>query len=144
MSKRKYGKDEKSIMKIMSSEGRLQEKTIQRRKTILEDFKNFVSRNGGNFDDLLVKTDDAKKSLEMAMVNYWAKLEITDKKTKEKDIPKATTMNFYVSNLKSALGELTSYDFGDKKGNIIFFKKNTFRYRTAGRSNKKKMCERLI
>ena len=69
-----------------------------------------------------MKNEGAKRQLERSMVKYWADLEITNKKTKEKDVPKATTMSFYVSNLKSALAELTQYDFGDKKGN--FFKKN--------------------
>ena len=49
-------------------------------------------------------------------MKYLAALEVTNKKSKEKDIPKAKTMSFYISNLKSALSELTQYDFGDKKG----------------------------
>ena len=51
------------------------------------------------------------------MVKYLGALEVTDIKTKEKDVPKANTLKFYFSNLKSALSELTQYDFGDKKGN---------------------------
>ena len=42
MSKRKFA-DDTSLEKIMSSEGRLQEKTLERRKSILADFKKFVS-----------------------------------------------------------------------------------------------------
>ena len=53
------------------------------------------------------------------MVKYFAALEVTNKKTKEKEIPKAKTMSAYISNLKSALSELTQYDFGDKKGKFF-------------------------
>ena len=115
MSKRKYG-NEKSIQKIMSPEGRLQDKTIQRRKAILNNFKKYVLGNEIVFEDLLERNEDGKKNLEKAMVKYFSDLMIKDKKTKEPSIPKAKTMEFYVSNLKSALSEITPYDFGDKKG----------------------------
>ena len=69
MSKRKF-EDETALDKIMSSEGRLQEKTVDRRKAILEDFKTFVAKNEMVFKDLLEKNDDSKARLERTRGSY--------------------------------------------------------------------------
>ena len=45
--------DSDRLDKLMSSEGRLQEKTIKRRKSILEDFKNNIASRGEDFDELI-------------------------------------------------------------------------------------------
>ena len=120
MSKRKF-EDETALDKIMSSEGRLQEKTVDRRKAILEDFKTFVAKNEMVFKDLLEKNDDSKARLERTMVKYLAQMTIIDKKTKVKETPKGNTMRSYSSHLKIALAELTNYDFGNNRGKKIYF-----------------------
>ena len=113
MAKRKYGDED--LDKIMSSEGRLQDQTLKRRQTVLDEFKKSLKENE-SFDELIEKNDDAKKQLEKAIVRYLSSLTIMNKITGKVDVPKANTLNFHISNLKCALSEITNYDFGDKNG----------------------------
>ena len=95
----------------MSSEGRLNEETKKRRKSILDDFKRKVNESGEDFEQLL---NSNKETLEVAMVVYLDEYKVFDKATKKYLPPKANTLDTIRSHLKCSLSELTGFNFGDK------------------------------
>ena len=95
----------------MSAEGRLNDETKKRRKSILDDFKKKVAESGDDFEQLL--TSD-KEVLEVAMVKYLDQYKIFDKATKRYLPPKGNTLETIRSHLKCSMSELTGFNFGDK------------------------------
>ena len=122
MSKRKFGDlQDEDLDKMMSNEGRLQEKTTKRRKSVLAAFRTFAYDEASvDLDQLiLVKNDEHKSQLEKLMVKYLAKFTVKNKSSKKDETPKGTTFNSTASHLKCSLNELTGYDFSDQKGKIL-------------------------
>ena len=73
-----------------------------------------VNESGGNFESLIELNDASKTALERAMVKFLDDYRVLNKETNVMDRPKANTLNYVVSMLKSGLSEITKYNFGDK------------------------------
>ena len=108
--------EENRLEKLMSAQGKLQESTRKRRTAVLDDFKNNVTDAGINFDVLMEQqnTEEGKQQLEKAMVSFLDNYKVLDKETNKPIRPKANTLDFIRSNLKSALSEITGHNFSDK------------------------------